>query len=99
LKLAGLEPNQRNMALADRLVRKESGWRADSQNNWDSNAKKGTPSKGIAQCIDPTFKRYHIPGHNDIWNPVDNLAAGLNYAKHRYGSKHGLARAARPGGY
>jgi SLT domain-containing protein len=93
-----MEPNAHNMALANKLVQKESGWRADSQNNWDINAKRGHPSKGIAQTIQPTFDKYHIPGHGDIWNPVDNLAAGLNYANHRYG-KHGLERAARPGGY
>jgi uncharacterized protein YukE len=52
----------------------------------NSNAAKGTPSKGLMQCIDPTFNSYKVPGHNDIWNPVDNICAGVNYAISRYGS-------------
>jgi uncharacterized protein YukE len=52
----------------------------------NSNAAKGTPSKGLMQCIDPTFNSYKLPGHGDIWNPVDNICAGVNYAISRYGS-------------
>lgn len=52
----------------------------------NSNAAKGTPSKGLMQCIDPTFNSHKLPGHNDIWNPVDNICAGVNYAISRYGS-------------
>ncbi|SDI62037.1 WXG100 family type VII secretion target [Actinokineospora alba] len=52
----------------------------------NSNAAKGTPSKGLMQCIDPTFQAHKLPGHDDIWNPVDNICAGVNYAISRYGS-------------
>jgi uncharacterized protein YukE len=52
----------------------------------NSNAAKGTPSKGLMQCIDPTFNSYKVAGHGDIWNPVDNICAGVNYAISRYGS-------------
>ena len=68
------------------LINKESGGNPRAQNNWDSNAKKGTPSKGLAQTIDPTFNSYKLPGHGDIWNPVDNLLASLRYRRGRYGS-------------
>jgi len=27
-----------------------------------------------------------LPGHGDIWNPVDNIIAGVRYSISRYGS-------------
>jgi uncharacterized protein YukE len=68
------------------IIQHESGGNPHAINNWDSNAAKGTPSKGLMQCIDPTFNSYKLPGHGDIWNPVDNICAGVNYAVSRYGS-------------
>ncbi|NEW40682.1 DUF4226 domain-containing protein [Nocardia cyriacigeorgica] len=55
-------------------------------NLWDDNAKRGTPSKGLLQTIDPTFQQYKVPGYDDIWNPVHNIMAGVRYAISRYGS-------------
>lgn len=68
------------------IIQHESGGNPHAINNWDSNAAKGTPSKGLMQCIDPTFDSYKVAGHGDIWNPVDNICAGVNYAISRYGS-------------
>ena len=63
-----------------------SGGNAKAINNWDSNAKAGIPSKGLLQVIDPTFNAYHVPGTaNNIWDPLANIAAAINYAYHRYG--------------
>jgi WXG100 family type VII secretion target len=86
-----LRQNGINVSEADaqriwQIIQHESGGNPQAINNWDSNAAKGTPSKGLMQCIDPTFNSYKLAGHNDIWNPVDNICAGVNYALSRYGS-------------
>ncbi|GAA2391661.1 transglycosylase SLT domain-containing protein [Nonomuraea africana] len=68
------------------IIQHESGGNPHAINNWDSNAAAGIPSKGLMQTIDPTFNRWALPGHKDIWNPVDNIIAGVRYAIERYGS-------------
>ncbi|MBB5957065.1 guanyl-specific ribonuclease Sa [Saccharothrix tamanrassetensis] len=67
------------------IVQKESNGNPNAINTWDSNAARGTPSKGLMQCIDPTFQAYKLPGHGDIYNPVDNIIAGVRYTYARYG--------------
>lgn len=69
------------------MIRKESGGNPRAINNWDSNARKGIPSKGLMQTIDPTFKRWALQGYNkDVYDPVSNIIAGIRYAQNRYGS-------------
>ncbi|MEU1309511.1 transglycosylase SLT domain-containing protein [Streptomyces cinnamoneus] len=71
------------------LVMRESGGNPNAMNAWDSNAAQGYDmrSKGLAQTIGPTFRAYHQPGTSwNIFDPVANLAAALNYIKGRYGS-------------
>ncbi|QPB09579.1 hypothetical protein CPT_Sycamore_039 [Streptomyces phage Sycamore] len=70
-----------------RNVMRESGGNPRAVNNWDSNAAAGTPSKGLLQTIEPTFRAYHVPGTSwDVFDPVANIAAACNYAASRYGS-------------
>ncbi|MFJ8394366.1 transglycosylase SLT domain-containing protein [Streptomyces sp. NPDC094144] len=70
-----------------RNVMRESGGNPHAVNNWDSNAMAGTPSKGLLQTIEPTFRAYHVPGTSwDVFDPVANIAAACNYAAHNYGS-------------
>lgn len=68
------------------IIDHESGGDPYAINTWDSNAAMGQPSKGLMQTIDSTFGSYALPGHHDIWNPVDNIIAGTRYALDRYGS-------------
>lgn len=75
-----------NLAAINLMIQKESSWKADIVNNWDSNARKGTPSKGLMQTIGPTFNANKLPGHDNILDPVDNIIAGVRYAVKRYGS-------------
>jgi soluble lytic murein transglycosylase-like protein len=70
-----------------RNIIRESSGNPNAINNWDINAINGTPSKGLLQVIDPTFRAYHVPGTSyDPYDPVANITAACNYAAARYGS-------------
>lgn len=47
-----------NPKVLTEVARRESNFQTGAVNDWDSNAKKGTPSKGLFQFIEPTFKSY-----------------------------------------
>lgn len=69
----------------DLVARRESNYNANAVNDWDSNAARGTPSKGAWQFIGPTFAAYHQPGTSrDIHNLVAQACAFINYAMGRY---------------
>ena len=44
------------------------------------------PALGLMQTKRGTFNSNAVGNHRDIWNGFDNILAGLNYAKKRYGS-------------
>ncbi|MGD1239904.1 transglycosylase SLT domain-containing protein [Mycobacterium seoulense] len=70
----------------DLVARRESNYNAHAVNDWDSNAARGTPSKGAWQFIAPTFAAYHEPGTSrDINSLVAQACAFINYAMGRYG--------------
>lgn len=78
-------------------MRTESNGNPRAINNWDINAKNGTPSKGLLQVIDPTFRAYARKGYNtNIYDPLSNILASIRYARSRYGS---LTNAYRGVGY
>lgn len=52
----------------------------------DVNNASGDLAKGIMQVIGTTFASYSLPGHTDVFNPVDNIIAGSRYAMARYGA-------------
>lgn len=86
-----------NVARTLFQMKTESGGNPKAINLWDSNAKKGIPSKGLMQVIDPTFKAYAREGFNkNIYDPLSNILASVRYAVSRYGS---LAKAYRGVGY
>ena len=85
LKLAGLPPTAANINTLYGRVMQESGGNPRAINLWDSNAKAGYPSRGLLQTIPQTFNQYKVRGHDDIYNPVHNVAAAVRYMLARYG--------------
>jgi LysM repeat protein len=86
LKAHGVPADKMNPADIATIIQHESGGNPNAQNNWDINAKNGTPSIGLMQTIGPTFDAHKLPGHGNIRDPVDNIIAGVRYAIARYGS-------------
>ncbi|WP_271018507.1 tape measure protein [Enterococcus faecium] len=96
LKMTGQYSAANLNALLNQM-RTESNGNPNAVNNWDINAKNGTPSKGLLQVIDPTFRQYAMPGFNsNIFDPLSNILASIRYALSRYGS---LTNAYRGVGY
>jgi hypothetical protein len=68
-------------------------------------ASGGDPGKaplGLMQMLPSTFAAHAQPGHGNIFDPVDNLAAAIDYIRRRYGdpsSTPGLRALARGEAY
>ncbi|MFF0144619.1 transglycosylase-like protein with SLT domain [Amycolatopsis sulphurea] len=86
LEYAG-EPPITDRAALRLIIAAESSGDPCVVNTWDANARRGTPSIGLVQTIRPTFDRWALPGYGDIRHPVDNIVAGVRYARARYGSE------------
>ncbi|WP_153018039.1 transglycosylase SLT domain-containing protein, partial [Saccharococcus caldoxylosilyticus] len=84
MKITGVPASWLDPLVA--IAMRESGGNPRAINLWDINAKRGTPSKGLMQTIDPTFNRYKLPGLDDIWNPIHNAVAAIRYIIARYGT-------------
>lgn len=76
-----------NLNLLLMQMDSESNGNPNAINNWDVNAQRGTPSKGLMQVIDPTFKTWAMDGYDtNIWDPLSNMLAAIRYTVNRYGS-------------
>jgi LysM repeat protein len=86
LLAAGVPMSEMNAQDINIIIQHESSGNPNAENKWDINWQEGHPSIGLMQTIQPTFDAHALPGHTDIWNPVDNIIAGVRYAIARYGS-------------
>jgi cell wall-associated NlpC family hydrolase/SLT domain-containing protein len=66
------------LGAMETLVSKESGGNTGAHNP--------SGASGIAQLMPGTFAQFHIAGHGNIWNPVDNLIAGIRHLISAWGS-------------
>lgn len=86
-QLTGVDGSWTNDIL--RIIARESSGNTHAINLTDSNAKAGDPSKGLMQVIGSTFRAYHQAGtSDDIYDPVANIAAAINYIRGRYHGDH-----------
>lgn len=95
LSKLGLSTSASMVSRVLRQINTESGGNPKAMGGTDGLA--DGHAEGLMQVKPGTFRAYHLPGHNNIWNGFDNMLAGLNYAKHRYG--HGLSFLGNGHGY
>jgi hypothetical protein len=96
LRMLSLPPEWVGNTL--RRMNQESGGDPGATNNWDVNAQRGDPSKGLMQVIGSTFRAYRdTRAPDDVFDPLANILASMKYAMSRYGSLP--AAYDKPGGY
>lgn len=78
-KAMGQEVSDEQVKMISSMMKAESGYneKVDQQIH-DINTEKGTPAKGILQFIQPTFDKYKVSGHDNIYSGIDQLYALFN---------------------
>ncbi|MCL2393040.1 MAG: transglycosylase SLT domain-containing protein, partial [Acidimicrobiaceae bacterium] len=81
IKLTGVDPSW--AAALGTIAMHESG----GNPSVDQGGLSGyAQAHGVMQMIQATFAANALPGHTDIYNPVDNIASAIEYIKQRYGN-------------
>lgn len=89
LKLAGLPVAAPYINAWKKQIQTESGGNPKALGGTDGLT--DGRAKGLVQVKPGTFNQHKLKGHGNIWNGLDNLIAGMRYAKSNYG-KSGLLK-------
>ena len=106
-RILGMLNLSTSKGMVDKVLRQiqtESGGNpAAKQPGADPDGDGSGPALGLMQTKRATFDAYKRKGAGNIFNGPDNIYAGLNYAKHKYGSDlsalgngHGYAEGGNP---
>ncbi|HDD7745211.1 TPA: phage tail tape measure protein [Staphylococcus aureus] len=68
-----------------RVAKRESNYQSNAVNNWDINAQRGDPSRGLFQIIGSTFRANAKRGYTNYNNPVHQGISAMQYIVGRYG--------------
>lgn len=68
-----------------RVAKRESNYQANVVNDWDINAQRGDPSKGLFQIIGSTFRANALAGYRNFNNPLHQAISAMRYIVARYG--------------
>ncbi|MER7363341.1 transglycosylase SLT domain-containing protein [Nonomuraea wenchangensis] len=84
------------------IIYHESGGDPTAIGDWGAGAQADVAPQGLMQTIPATFEAHHLPGHDQIQDPVDNIIAGVLYIYSKYGNladHPGIASLESQGGY
>ncbi|UXR54481.1 phage tail tape measure protein [Staphylococcus schleiferi] len=68
-----------------RVAKRESNYQPNVVNNWDINALRGDPSRGLFQIIGSTFRANAKSGYTNFNNPLHQAISATRYIVARYG--------------
>ncbi|WP_390538028.1 peptidoglycan DD-metalloendopeptidase family protein [Staphylococcus pseudintermedius] len=68
-----------------RVAKRESNYQTNAVNDWDINAQRGDPSKGLFQIIGSTFRANALAGYRNFNNPLHQAISAMRYIVARYG--------------
>lgn len=88
LRKLGLSTSGAMVQRVLRQIASESGGNPKAVQGYipgDPNNAPQNRARGLMQVVPSTFKANALPGHHDIFNGYDNILAGLNYARKKYG--------------
>ncbi|EHT3655932.1 phage tail tape measure protein [Staphylococcus pseudintermedius] len=68
-----------------RVAKRESNYQPNVVNNWDINALRGDPSRGLFQIIGSTFRANAKSGYTNFSNLLHQAISAMRYIVARYG--------------